>query len=304
MTYSIVARCAATGQLGVAVQSHFFAVGSVVPWVESGVGAVATQATAEVAHGPDTLSQLRDGRAPAEALAVVLRGDTQADVRQVAVVEAGGRASAHTGSACIAHASHVIGEGFSAQANMMYGPGVPEAMAAAFTAHDGSLAVRLLEALDAAESAGGDIRGRQSAALVVLDGSPSARPGHDRVVDVRVDDHPDPLAELRRLVALGAVYRAMEDADDAMAQGDLDTALAIYAESATRQPDQHELPFWHAVVLAGEGRVDDARFVAAPVFARSDGERWQELVRRLPAAGLLPADAAAQLLEPLERPPR
>jgi uncharacterized Ntn-hydrolase superfamily protein len=302
MTYSIVARCEVTGQLGVAVQSHFFSTGSVVPWAESGVGAVATQATAEIAHGPDVLAQVRAGRGPAAALATVLGADPHAEVRQVAVVDGTGQASAHTGSRCIAHASHVTGDGFSAQANMMHAPGVPEAMAAAFAAHDGSLVSRLLEALDAAEAAGGDIRGRQSAALLVLSGTPPTRPAHDRLVDVRVDDHPDPLVELRRLADLSAVYRAMEDADDAMARGDLDTALGIYEESAERRPELHELTFWHAVMLVGAGRVEAARTVASPVFARPDGERWRELVRRLPATGLLPPAAAGSLLEPIEGP--
>lgn len=175
-----------------AVQSRFFAVGAVVPWLEAGVGAVATQAIAEIAHGPDTLSQLRGGSAPADALAAVLGADAHADTRQVAVVDAAGRSAAHTGSSCIEAAGHIIGDGFSAQANMMWHPGVPEAMAAAFLASDGPLAVRLLGALDAAQLAGGDLRGQQSASLAVVAGAATARPGHDQVVDVRVEDHPKP----------------------------------------------------------------------------------------------------------------
>ena len=194
------------------------------------------------------------------------------------------------------HAGHVTGDGFSVQANMMLDPGVPEAMATAFAADAGSLATRLLGALDAAEAAGGDIRGRQSAALLVMDGSPSITPGHDRLIDVRVDDHDDPLGELRRLTELSVVYRAMGDADEALATGDLDGALAVYADSVARLPQHHEIPFWQAVVLAGLGRDDEARAAAAPVFARADGERWRELVRRLPATGVLPADAAERLL--------
>lgn len=298
MTYSIVARCPDTGQLGVAVQSHFFSTGAVVPWVEAGVGAVATQAMAEIAHGPDGLARLRAGRSPAEALEDVLGPDEHAETRQVAIVDATGRAAVHTGSSCIAHAGHVVGDGFTVQANMMDGPGVPEAMATAFTATDGSLATRLLAALDAAQAAGGDIRGQQSAALCVVDGAPSQRSGHDRAVDVRVEDHAQPLAELRRLVDLWGAYRRMEDAEEAMANGDLDVALAIYADSIASQPEQPEFPFWHAVLLAGLGHFDEARAVAAPVFARANGDRWQELVRRLPAADLLPAEAAAELLAP------
>ncbi len=296
MTYSIVARCPDTGQLGVAVQSHFFSTGAVVPWLEAGVGAVATQATAEIAHGPNGLARLRAGLAPEAALADVLGADEHADTRQVAIVDASGQAAVHTGSSCIAHAGHVIGEGFTVQANMMDGPGVPEAMAAAFTASDGALASRLLAALDAAQAAGGDIRGQQSAAVVIVDGTASAKPGHDRVLDVRVEDDPEPLPELRRLVDLAHAYRRMEDAEEAMTRGDLDVALAIYADSIARQPAQPEFPFWHAVLLAGLGRADEARAVAAPVFARADGDRWRELVRRLPAASILPTAAAEELL--------
>jgi uncharacterized Ntn-hydrolase superfamily protein len=296
VTYSIVARCPDTGQLGVAVQSHFFSTGAVVPWLEAGVGAVATQAMAEVAHGPDGLARLRDGRTPEDALTDILGPDDGAPTRQVAVVDAAGRAAAHTGAQCIEYAGHVVGDGFTVQANMMDGPGVPEAMAAAFSASSGALAVRLVDALDAAQAAGGDIRGQQSAAVKVVAGERSARAGHDRLLDVRVEDHDEPLPEIRRLVDLARAYRRMEDAEDAMTRGDLDAALAIYVDSAAQQPGHHEFPFWHAVLLAGLGRGDEARAVAAPVFARPDGDRWRELVRRLPAAGLLPEESVAVLL--------
>ena len=296
MTYSIVARCPETGQLGVAVQSHFVGTGAVVPWLEAGVGAVATQAMAEVAHGPDGLARLRAGRSPEEALTDILGPDDGAETRQVAIVDAQGRAAVHTGAACIAAAGHVVGDGFTVEANMMNDEGVPEAMAEAFAASTGPLALRLVDALDAAQAAGGDIRGQQSAAVVVVTAAPSERPGHDRVVDVRVEDHPAPLVEIRRLVELAQAYRQMEDAEEAMTRGDLDAALAIYAESAAQQPAHHEFPFWHAVLLAGLGRAEEARAVAAPVFARPDGDRWRELVRRLPAADLLEEPAAAALL--------
>jgi uncharacterized Ntn-hydrolase superfamily protein len=296
VTYSIVGRCPDTGQLGVAVQSHFFGTGAVVPWLEAGVGAVATQAMAEVAHGPDGLARLRDGRTPEGALADILGPDDGAPTRQVAIVDAAGLAAAHTGALCIEYAGHVVGDGFTVQANMMDGPGVPEAMAAAFSASSGALAVRLVDALDAAQAAGGDIRGQQSAAVKVVAGEPSARAGHDRLLDVRVEDQVEPLPEIRRLVDLARAYRRMEDAEEAMTRGDLDAALAIYVDSAAQQPDHHEFPFWHAVLLAGLGRGEEARAVAAPVFARPDGDRWRELVRRLPPAGLLPEESVAVLL--------
>ena len=297
MTYSIVARCPDTGQLGVAVQSHFFGTGAVVPWLEGGVGAVATQAMAEVAHGPDGLTRLRAGRSPEEALADILGPDEGAETRQVAIVDAQGRAAAHTGALCIAAAGHLVGDGFTVQANMMAEPGVPEAMAAAFSAGTGPLALRLVDALDAAQAAGGDIRGQQSAAVCVVAAEAPDRAAHDRQVDVRVEDHPDPLPEIRRLVELARAYRRMEEAEEAMTKGDLDAALAIYEGSAAQYATHHEFPFWRAVLLAGLGNTDEARSVAAPVFARADGENWRELVRRLPAAELLPADAAAALLD-------
>jgi uncharacterized Ntn-hydrolase superfamily protein len=296
MTYSIVARCPDTGQLGVAVQSHFFAVGAVVPWVQSGIGAVATQATAEISHGPNGLARLTEGTSAADALAAVLATDEHAATRQVAIMSARGDGAAHTGTSCIAHAGHVVGEGFTTQANMMNDDGVPEAMAVAFGSATGDLAHRMLAALDAAEEAGGDIRGRQSAALVTSRGEPSGQPGHDRLVDVRVDDHPEPLVELRRLVGLAEAYRRMDEAEDAMSDGDLEGSLAVFREAIVAQPETHEFAFWHAVLLAGLGRIDEARAAAAPVFARPDGDRWRDLVRRLPAAGSLGAAEAAALL--------
>jgi uncharacterized Ntn-hydrolase superfamily protein len=296
VTYSIVARCPDTGQLGVAVQSHFFGVGAVVPWLEAGVGAVATQATAEIAHGPNGLARLRVGRSPQQALDDILGADPHAATRQVAIVDGQGQAAAHTGASCIADAGHLVGDGFTVQANMMDRAGVPEAMVDAFTSSSGALAGRLLAALDAAEGAGGDIRGQQSAALVVVQGEATEQPGHETLVDVRVEDHPQPLVELRRLVGLSQAYRRMDDAEAAMNDGDLDTGLAIYADSIARAPDQPEFPFWQAVLLAALGRTEEARVSARPVFERPDGDRWRELVRRLPATGVMPADAAAALL--------
>jgi uncharacterized Ntn-hydrolase superfamily protein len=296
MTYSIVARCPDTGQLGVAVQSHFFGVGAVVPWVESGVGAVATQATAEISHGPNGLAQLAAGRTAAAALAAILEPDEHAETRQVAIVDVGGGGAAHTGSSCIAHAGHVVGDGFTVQANMMNDPGVPEAMAAAYGAATGDLASRLLAALDAAEAAGGDIRGQQSAALVISRGEPSGQAGHDRLVDVRVEDHPEPLAELRRLVGLAQAYRRLDEAEESMTTGDLDASLEVYRASIAAHPTTHEFQFWQAVLLAGLGQADAARAAAAPVFARPDGDRWRELVRRLPATGTLGQAEAAALV--------
>lgn len=286
MTYSIVARCPDTGQLGVAVQSHFFGTGAIVPWAEPGVGAVATQAMAEVAHGPDALARLRAGDTAPSALAAVLAADPGSDVRQVGVVDATGAAAAHTGERCIREAGQVVGEGFAAQANMMLAPGVPEAMAGAFLAAAGPLWARLVDALDAAEEAGGDIRGRQSAAMIVASGAPAERSGHGIVVDVRVEDHPDPLAELRRLAALAEAYARVDEAESLLAAGRPGDAVAIYDEVLAAHPDNEEFAFWAAVALAGAGRDDEARTVGRGVLASPGGARWRELLERLPPAGL------------------
>jgi uncharacterized Ntn-hydrolase superfamily protein len=296
MTYSIVARCPQTRRLGVAVQSHFFAAGAVVPWVAPGVGAVATQATAEIVHGPNGLDRMRTGQSPAEALAALIAADPFGEIRQVGMVDAAGLAAAHTGSSCIREASHVVGDGFTTHANMMERTGIAEAMAETFAASTGSLPERMLGALDAAEALGGDIRGRQSAAMVVGFAEPTGGPGPDLAIEVRVDDHADPLGELRRLVGLCQAYRRMEDAETAIAERDFDAALVIYDESIAAAPEQPEFAFWKAVVLAGLGRGDEAKAAAAPVFGRPDGDRWRELLRRLPDAGTIPAAAVALLL--------
>jgi uncharacterized Ntn-hydrolase superfamily protein len=242
MTYSLVARDASTGELGVAVQSHWFSVGSVVTWAAPGVGAVATQSVPGPGHGPRLLDALRAGTAPAEALAEVLDGDEAADVRQTAVVDARGAVAVHTGPGCMPDAGHATGDGFSCQANIMRSDAVWGAMAEAYTASAGvPLAERLLAALDAAEAAGGDARGRQSAALVVV---PASGEPWDRTVDLRVEDHREPLAELRRLVVLHGAYVLAGEADELMGEGRHDEAGERYAEAARRAPGNGELVFW------------------------------------------------------------
>lgn len=286
MTYSIVARCPDTGQVGVAVQSHFFGAGAIVTWAQPGIGAVATQATAEVAHGPNALARMRRGDGAPAALATVLAADPAADVRQVGAVDVAGAAAAHTGERCIREAGHVVGDGFATQANMMRSPGVPEAMAAAYAASDGPLWARLAAALDAAEAAGGDIRGRQSAAIVVASGAPADQPGQGVLVDVRVDDHPDPLPEIRRLAGLAVAYARVEEAEALLGAGRPEDAVTIYDEVLAAHPDNREFAFWAAVALAGAGRDDEARAIGRGVLASPEGDRWRELLARLPPAGL------------------
>jgi uncharacterized Ntn-hydrolase superfamily protein len=270
------------------VQSHYFSVGSIVSWAEPGVGAVATQSIVEPAYGPRGLGQLRRGASAPDALRRLLGDDEQADVRQVAIVDGHGRVAVHTGARCIREAGHRLADGVSAQANMMERPTVPSAMLEAFRASDADLAGRLLAALEAAEREGGDIRGRQSAAVVVVAPRASGQPMQDRPVDLRVDDHPDPVAELRRLVEVHGAYGHVEVADELAAAGDLEGALAEYAAAHAKQPDNAELAFWHGVTLAANGREAEARELLERAYGERDG--WRELLRRLPESGLFPDD--------------
>ena len=291
-TYSIVARDARTGELGVAVQSHWFSVGSIVSWAEAGVGAVATQSFVDPGYGERLLALLRRGVPAEEALAQLVAADAQRDVRQVAVVDAAGRVAAHTGAKAIAAAGHHIGQGYSVQANLMARAGVWPAMSAAFEGTEGDLADRLLAALEAAEAEGGDIRGRQSAALLIVQPQSSGRPwsGADRIFDLRVEDHPQPLVELRRLVRLQRAYNHANRGDELLSEKRVDEALKEYARSAELAPEIVELPFWHAVTLVSIGREADARPLFESVFRREPV--WADLVPRLTAAGLLPDDPA------------
>ncbi|MBN1824632.1 MAG: DUF1028 domain-containing protein [Candidatus Eisenbacteria bacterium] len=292
-TYSIVARDAATGEMGVAVQSHWFSVGSVVPWAEPGVGAVATQSFVEPSYGPLGLERMRSGAAAAEALDALVAADEDREVRQVAMIDAHGRVAVHTGRKCIVHAGHRAGEGYSAQANLMENAGVPEAMARAYENAAGDLADRLLAALEAAEGEGGDIRGRQSAAILIVSGEKSDRPWEGRLFDLRVEDHPDPVGELRRLVRFKRAYRMLNDGDERLTREDVDGALSAYRGALSLIGDDEtngEAPFWVGTTLASIGRVDEA----LPYLRRAVAldPRWAVTLAHLPAAGLLPDDPA------------
>jgi uncharacterized Ntn-hydrolase superfamily protein len=276
-TYSIVARDTASAELGVAVQSHWFSVGSVVSWARPGVGAVATQSVAEVAHGPNVLDRLERGMAAAQALAAVLATDAQARFRQLGVVDASGEAAAHTGDGCIPHARHVIDDGFACQANMMAGENVPPAMADAFRAHGGDLADGLLAALDAAQAQGGDLRGRQSAALLVV---PAGGETWRRRFDIRVDDHPDPLGELRRLLRLARAYELAGHADELLAAGAREDARRTYLQAAELAPEAVELTFWAGVSLGADDVQAGLELVRGAAAADA---AWLELLNRLPA---------------------
>jgi uncharacterized Ntn-hydrolase superfamily protein len=275
-TYSLVARDPDTGELGVAVQSHWFSVGSVVSWAEPGVGAVATQSIADPAYGPRMLERLRGGQAPSAALDELLAADEQPSVRQVAAVDASGEVAGHTGDGCIPYAGHVRGEGFTAQANMMAGPDVWPAMAESFATATGPLPRRLLAALDAAEAAGGDVRGRQSAALLVV---PPNGERWRRTVELRVEDHPDPLGELRRLLDLSDAYHVASEGDDLVGEGRHDEAAERYRRAAELAPANDELLFWAGLAMAQGGDLDGGVERVRSAIEMHSG--WRDLLRRL-----------------------
>jgi uncharacterized Ntn-hydrolase superfamily protein len=294
-TFSIVARDPVTGDLGVAVQSHYFGVGSTVVWAEAGVGAVATQSFVEPAYGPRGLALMRDGVPAPEAMTQLIAADKQQSVRQLGFIDAQGRVASHTGAKCIAVAASHVGTGYAVQANIMANDRVVPAMAAAYEAAKGDLADRMLAALDAAQAAGGDLRGCQSAAILVVSGTRSDTPWKEKKLDLRVEDSADPLRELRRLVVLGRAYDQENQGDLAVEKGDLDAAVQHYGNATRIAPDNIEMVYWSAVSLAGAGRIDET----IPMFKRafSTDRAWQELTRRLVPAGLLTQPTADRILK-------
>lgn len=297
-TYSIVARDAATGEMGVAVQSHWFSVGPIVPWAEAGVGAVATQSLVKVSYGPDGLRLMRDGATATDALAQLIKQDDAAAVRQVAMVDAKGNIATHTGDKCIAeagfeHGTAPDGSVYSVQSNLMRTDKVPNAMADAFeSAKPGtSLAERMVACLHAAEAAGGDVRGRQSAAVLVVRAVASGNSWEDRLVDLRVEDHPAPVVELDRLLTLHRAYQHMNDGDLAMEKKDIAGALKSYSKARELAPGNAEMVFWTAVSLVNAGKVDDAVPLFREAFQDTKGD-WKATLQRLPRSGLFPDDPA------------
>jgi len=287
-TYSIVARDPVSGEIGVAVQSHWFSVGSMVLWAEPGVGAVATQSFVDPNYGPLGLQLMRSGKDAQQALTALLAADEHADVRQVGMVDARGVVANHTGAMSIQEHCDIAGASYTVQANLMWHATVCSAMAAAFEATQGDLAERLMAALEAAEGEGGDIRGKQSAAMLVVSGDRSLPAWAGRLIDLRVEDHAAPLPELRRLLVVARAYNLMNAGDEHMMRDEIELAVESYAAAEALVPDSHEMIFWHAATLAGAGRVSES----LPLFARAFAmwPQWRELVQRLPASGLLPAD--------------
>lgn len=276
-----------SGELGVAVQSHWFSVGSVVPWAEAGVGAVATQAMTDPAYGPLGLAAMRVGRSAPDTLKGLLAGDESREIRQVAMIDAIGRVAGHTGSRCIKPAGNITDPKaqFSVQANMMLNDRVWPAMDHAYRKANGDLADRMIAALEAAERAGGDIRGRQSAAIVVVSGQSTGKPWIDRKFDLRVEDHPQPVEELKRLVRLQRAYLHMNAGDLAMEKKDIIAANIEYTEAQKSAPEMVEIPFWRAVTLANAGNIDEALPIFKNVFERE--KAWVKLIAPMVDSELL-----------------
>lgn len=285
-TFSIVARDPATGEMAVAVQSHWFAVGTIVSWGRSATGVVATQSFVNPAYGPGGLALMEKGVPAPDALAQLVAQDEGRDFRQVAMLDASGRVQAYTGAKCVASAAHIVGDNYSVQANMMLNDRVVPAMAAAFEKNSTlPLAERVLEVLKAAQAAGGDIRGKQSAALIVVGPERKTNPWEDKKIDLRIDDHPEPLKELERLLKVHHAYDYMNRGDLAVEHGNMTRALEEYAAAEALMPENLEMKYWKAVTLASNGRIEEALPIFKEVF--EGDENWRELTRRLPASGLI-----------------
>lgn len=285
-TFSIVARDTVTGEMAVGVQSHWFSVGSIVSWGKAGVGVVATQSFVNPAYGPEGLELMANGVSAEQALTQLVEKDQGRAYRQVAFLDANGGVSAFTGENCVEAAEDLQGRNFSVQANMMLNDEVVPAMAKAFVLYsDYPLAERVVEALKAAQEAGGDIRGKQSAALVVVGPERTENSWEDKKIDLRVDDHEAPLEELSRLLKVARAYEHMNRGDLAVEAGDMDKALKEYGAAEKMFPDNLEMKFWKAVALANSGRIEEAKPIFSEVFEAD--ENWKEMITRLPASGIL-----------------
>ena len=297
MTYSIVARDPETGRFGVAVQSHYLGVGPVVPWLEAGVGAVATQASVNISYGPLGLELLRAGRSADEVVAALIASDAQPQVRQLGVVDATGRAAAHTGSDCIPACGHLVGEGFTVQGNLLERDTCWPAMAAAYRsalAEGAPFVERLLRAMEAAEAEGGDVRGRQSAALMIVAADIQQAAWRGRLMDMRIEDHPDPVPELRRIVTMQLAYNLLDEEGDAARAGA--SGAERYELARAMAPEAYELAFWRGVELATGGDVEAGRRELQIAFAAD--RRWRTTLQHLADGGRegVTTDLAASLL--------
>ncbi|NJD21920.1 MAG: DUF1028 domain-containing protein [Melioribacter sp.] len=287
-TYSIVAFDEKTGDMGVAVQSHWFSVGTIVTWGEAGVGVVATQSFVNPAFGPGGLDLLRKGKTPQEAVDELLKSDEGREFRQLAILDAKGNAASYTGKLCIQPAGNIVGKNFSVQANLMSNDRIWPAMAEAFQKSKGPLAERMLAALEAAEKAGGDVRGKQSAALLVVRAKSTGKVWEDRLVDIRIDDSSAPLPELRRLLKVHRAYDHMNNGDLAVEKNDMDLAMKEYSSAMKMFPDNLEMKYWTAVALANKGMMKEAIPMFKEIFKKD--KNWKDLTPRLLPNGLLKVD--------------
>ena len=278
-TYSIVARDPETGEMGVAVQSHWFSVGSIVTWGEAGVGVVATQSFVNPAFGPEGLKLLKSGMTAPEVVDKLIAEDEGRDVRQLAILDVNGNVKSYTGKNCIQGAGNIIGKDYSVQANLMLNDKIWGAMSESFEKSTGPLAERLVAALEAAQNAGGDIRGKQSAAILVVRGKSTGKVWEDRLIDLRVEDSPTPLLELKRLLKLHRAYDHMNAGDLAVEKGNMELAMKEYTTAENMFPDNEEMKYWTAVTLANNKRLDEALPIFAEVFRKN--ENWRTLTPRL-----------------------
>jgi len=286
-TYSIVARDLETGEMGVAVQSHWFSVGTIVAWGEAGVGVIATQSFVNPAFGPDGIELMKNGMSADDVLDKLIVEDEGRDLRQLAVLDVNGNVKAYTGKNCIYGAGHIVGENYSVQANLMLNDKVWSAMSEAFENSTGPLAERMVAALEAGENAGGDIRGRQSACLLIVRGEATGNLWEDRLIDLRVDDNPEPIEELKRLLKVHRAYEHMNNGDVAVEHGDMELAMKEYMAAEEMFPDNEEMKYWHAVTLVNNGDLQNALLIFKEVFTKN--ENWKILTPRLLPTGLLKA---------------
>jgi len=284
-TYSIVAMDPESGEMGVAVQSHWFSVGSIVAWGEAGVGVVATQSFVNPSFGPRGLALLKRGKTANQVVEALIASDEGRDVRQLAVLSVDGSAAAYTGKNCIPGAGHVVGDNYSVQANLMMNDKIWSAMSEAFENAEGSLAQRMITALEAAQNAGGDIRGKQSASILIVKGKSTGKIWEDRLIDLRVEDHSAPVKELKRLLRVHRAYEHMNNGDLAVELGDMPLAMKEYSAAEKMFPDNEEMKYWHAVTLVNNGKLEDALPLFKTVFSKN--KNWMELTPRLVPIGLL-----------------
>ncbi len=285
-TFSIVARDPVTGEMAVGVQSHWFSVGTAVSWGEAGVGVVATQSFVNKSYGIKGLGLMKNGKTAPEALQELLAADEGREVRQVAMIDANGNVNAYTGKNCIDHAGNIVGKNYSVQSNMMLTDKVNSAMSKAFEGSEGKpLAERVLLTLKAAQAAGGDIRGKQSAAILVVAGKANGQPWNERLIDLRVDDNVAPLVEMDRLLRLYRAYEHMDKGDLATEKNNMKLAMEEYGAAMKMFPENLEMQYWTAITLANNKQVAKASALLQKIYAKD--ANWRELTRRLPKVNLL-----------------